>query len=970
MAVMIDIPGIGQVEAQNAASEATLKAILAAMGGGGGGRGGPGGGPPGGGGGGSPGGGGGGSGGGGGGALGLASAALSKSFKGVGFMAGMAVSGIGKLKDGAIQAAGAYVQFSNTVTGAVESLSRLDGSATGAAQMFSSIPIFGKLFSAVAGAADDVTKSFVAVSQTGATFGGSISNFATAASQAGMSMAEFGSMIQKNGNAMTAFGTTTEGGASNFARVSKQLRSTSSELYALGFSTQDINQGLASYGALMKSQGLQGKKSNAELAQGAKSYMKELDALAKATGQSRSQVEESMAAMAKDAQFQASMSGLGEGVRNSFLAVTGGLPKGLENFAKDIMSTGTATTEENQKLMAMMPQSAAMLQRMNQKMQRGEAVSMEERNALNNLMKQEGAKNLKNIKYAGAASAELGGTVNALAATQQINADGIKEATEEQKKAAAETDKMNQKMQQFQAAIAEVGNKFKMLLANSGILDYLISAFGTVANLAEKYLVPAFNLVVSVAMKLWEGMSLLLAPVISYLSEKFGSSGLGGTVEFIDGIMNAVFPVLGGIVRGAILAFDGLYNGVMQIIQPLKELMGNVFGVSESTGGFGEILIEVGAFLGEVFQTLGTVIGVLIKVFDVLFTPIIKTVVAILGGLWTVIKSVVNGLAGFMDIIQDVGSFFDSLMDQILFAIGKLTKGLAGISEKEYAERQAASEQRKKDRNEERSLRKTNNDDATKAQKDGLKKDEAQFKEKKLTTDRLTAGAKKEAEAKEAAVKAQEKLLDYSAGPEELLKQFSSKQGGAVEIGIKKQEIGKEKDSANKELAEAKTTAEKKAAIEKVDAAEKKLEALSKAEALAKSQTTTASPDLAKTTGALEKTQSTTAPTDKSAVPASAKPQPTTQTDTGKKALEADAEKKKQEEDAKAKTDAEAKAKEDAAAKEKQEQDKKAQESPSTLLAELNTKMAKLITLQAQTTTNTYENVMATKGLNKNLYKA
>jgi hypothetical protein len=950
MAVMIDIPGIGQVEAQNAASEATLKAILAAMGGGGGGgRGGPGGGGGGPGGGGPGGGGGGGAGGGG--ALGLASAAVSKSFKGVGFMAGIAVAGIGKLKDTAIQAAGAYVKFSDTVTGAVESLSRLDGSATGAAQMFSGIPIFGKLFTAVAGAADDVTKSFVAVSQTGATFGGSISNFATAASQAGMSMAEFGSMIQKNGNAMTAFGTTTEGGAANFARVSKQLRSTSSELYALGFSTQDINQGLASYGALMKSQGLQGKKSNAELAQGAKTYLKEMDALAKATGQSRSQIEESMAAMAKDAQFQASMAGLGEGVRNSFLAVTGGLPKGLENFAKDIMSTGTATTEENQKLMAMMPQSAAMLQRMNQKMQRGEAVSMEERNALNNLMKQEGAKNLKNIKYAGAASAELGGTVNALAATQQINADGIKEATEEQKKAAAETDKMNQKMQQFQAAIAEVGNKFKMLLANSGILDYLMSAFGTVASLAEKYLVPAFNLVVSVAMKLWEGMSLLLAPVISYLSEKFGSSGLGGTVEFIDGIMNAVFPVLGGIVRGAILAFDGLYNGVMQIIQPLAELMSNVFGVSESTGGFGEILIEVGAFIGEVFQVLGTVIGVLIKVFDVLFTPIIKTVVAILGGLWTVIKGVVNGLAGFMDIIQDVGSFFDSLMDQILFAIGKLTKGLAGISEKEYAERQAASEQRKKDRAEERSLRKTNNDDTTKAQKDGLKKDEVQFKEKKLTSDRLTAGAKKEAEAKEAAVKAQEKLLDYSAGPEELLKQFSSKQGGAVEIGIKKQEIGKEKDAADKELAAAKTGAEKKAAAEKIEAAEKKLEALSKAEALAKTQTTTTS-------------------TDTPAGPASAKPQPTTQTDTGKKALEADAEKKKQEAEAKAKTDAEAKAKEEAAAKEKQEQDKKSQESPSVLLAELNTKMATLLKYTFTVAHNTNENVTATRGLNKNLYKA
>jgi colicin import membrane protein len=324
-------------------------------------------------------------------------------------------------------------------------------------------------------------------------------------------------------------------------------------------------------------------------------------------------------------------------------------------------------------------------------------------------------------------------------------------------------------------------------------------------------------------------------------------------------------------------------------------------------------------------------------------------------------------------------------MDQILFAIGKLTKGLAGISEKEYAERKEQSDQRKKDRAEERALRKTNNDELTKAQITGLKKDEAQFKEKKLTHDRLTTGAKKEAEAKEAAVKAQEKLLDYSAGPEELLKQFSGKQGGAVEIGIKKQEIGKEKDAANKELTEAKTTAEKKAAIEKVEAAEKKLEALTKAEKAQKeaekqqiikdfeksgNEKADAEAKEKAAVPAPAKPQPTTAPTDKPAVPASAKPQPTTQTDAGKKALEADAEKKKQEADAKAKTDAEAKAKEEAAAKEKQEQDKKSQESPSTLLAELNTKMAQLIKLQAQTTTNTYENVMATKGLNKNLYKA
>jgi hypothetical protein len=936
MAVMIDIPGIGQVEAQNAASEATLKAILAALGGGGrGGGGGAGGGGAGGGG--AGGGGAGGGGAGGGGALGLASAALSKSFKGVGFMAAMAVSGIGKLKDGAIQAAGAYVKFSDTVTGAVQSLSRLDGSATDAAQMFSSIPIFGKLFSAVAGAADDVTKSFVAVSQTGATFGGSISNFATAASQAGMSMAEFGSLINNNKDAMTAFGTTTEGGAANFAKVSKQLRGTSSELYALGFSTADINQGLASYGALMKSQGLQGKKSNAELAQGAKSYLKEMDLLAKVTGQSRSDIEKSREAMAKDAQFQASMAGLGEGVRNSFMSVTDGLKDtGLKNFAKDIMATGTATTEENQKLMAMMPQSAAMLQRMNQKMQRGEAVTLEERNALNNMMKSEGAKNLQNIKYAGAASAELGGLTNSLAATQGLNKDSLLEATEEQKKAAAETDKMNEKMQQFQAAIAEVGNKFKMLLANSGILDYLISAFGTVANLAEKYLVPAFNLVVSVAMKIWEGMSLLLAPVIDYLSEKFGASGLGGTVEFIDGIMNAVFPVLAGFVRGAILAFDGLYTGVMSILNPLKDLMTNIFGVSDSANGFGEILIEVGAYVGEVLQYLGKAIGVVIRVLDFFLTPVIHGLVEVFKGVWFVIKKVIDGFAGLMDLFEDFADFMSGVMDSILRGVNKLTGGLKGMSEEEFQAREKERAESKKAREEERKRRddnSKNNDKAIEEQKKGLKQDSAQFSQKKLTHEKLTAGAKREADAKEAAVKAQEKLLDYSSGPEELLKQFSGKQGGAVEIGIKKEEIGKEKDSANKELAEAKTTAEKKAAIEKVEAAEKKLEALTKAETLAKSQ-------------------------------------PVTNVDSGKKTLEAEAEAKaKADAETKAKADAEAKAKADAEAKTKEEQTKKSQESPSTLLAELNTKMATLLQYTFTVAHNTNETVTATRSLNKNLLK-
>jgi hypothetical protein len=46
------------------------------------------------------------------------------------------------------------------------------------------------------------------------------------------------------------------------------------------------------------------------------------------------------------------------------------------------------------------------------------------------------------------------------------------------------------------------------------------------------------------------------------------------------------------------------------------------------------------------------------------------------------------------------------------------------------------------------------------------------------------------------------------------------------------------------------------------------------------------------------------------------------------------------------------------------------QETPTTLLAELNTKMARLLDLSAKTTSNTYATYEAAKNLNGNLYKA
>jgi colicin import membrane protein len=333
------------------------------------------------------------------------------------------------------------------------------------------------------------------------------------------------------------------------------------------------------------------------------------------------------------------------------------------------------------------------------------------------------------------------------------------------------------------------------------------------------------------------------------------------------------------------------------------------------------------------FKTLGTVVSEAWQVFRKYFS---------VEGIKSLMEGVVDGFLGLVDGIRV-----------------KLPNAFGGISKEVYEaqekERAARKEQRDTVVDAALTTAKAEKDAKVAAKLAEVDQNKKTIKERSLFAEANKKIAQKELAGREAAAKAAEKSMDYSAGPEELLKQFSGKQGGAVEIGIKKGEINKEKEAADKELAGAKTGAEKKAAAEKIEAAEAKLKALSEAEALAKQRTGTAP------------SSSAASPPSSTAVPAATAP-----ADAAKKSIEADAEKKKADEAAakkKIEEDAAAKAKEDAAAKEKQDQDKKSQESPSVLLAELNTKMATLLKYTFTVAHNTNETVTATRGLNKNLYK-
>ena len=912
-AVMIDIPGIGQVEAKNAASDATLKEILKALQGGGPRRPGPPG--PGGGGNNNAGGGGNNNAGGGGGS---GPGAMSKMAAGVGKAFGTLVGTTGTV-------IGGLDRMSSAVTNTINTFANVGNDLTKAAGIFSSIPIVGTMFTAVAAAAQGVASSFNKVSQGGATFSGSITAFSAAASQAGMTMEQFGSLISANGEAMLGLGSNVEAGAKRFGDVSKALRATGSDLYALGYSTQDINQGLANYTKNLRNSGRQGTQSNAELAQGAKNYLKEMDALAKVTGESRADKEKERERLIKDGQFAAAQQGLNKDVADSMLNMVQSMPsQGLKDFAKDVLSSGSATTDSSRQLAAAYPELYAQLQRQHQQTQSNIKISDQERNQTLNNMKAEAKSTMDRNKTAYRSSSEMAAVSADVAAGMRINTDATKDAAAAQTDAANKTDGLNEKVNKSQEALAAFSNSFQMALANSGLLDLLMRAFEFTAGLVMKYLVPAFNIMAAVVTTVGGMLFDVLEPAFANLGvflENTVMPALLSLAEFVlvdllpalqgawENLYNFFEPALtmiGGLIRDYVWpAFQSLtlfvLDNVVPILKTLAVALGIYYGI--------QMAMALPALLAQIPPMLALAAAVIAVTW-----PVIAVTAAVIAMVYGVTKLYdhFKRLGGDVEVVGNVFKYVGLMMKGLWISLkegifGLLNKipGMRGDFDKDLQDIQGEKEANET----EKANLITATAEKMKANKDKIIADE------KAAADKVAADAK----AKEDKRAALHEGLDA--------KNLKSKAG-----------FNKQQEESNKK---AKDALDKKAAQESAGL-----------------NLTGSSEDLLKGFAAREGS---------ALIPD--KPAATQQANTAVAAATADADKKKQEAEAKAKTDAETKAKEEAAAKEKQEQDKKNQENPSTLLAELNTKMATLLQYTFTVANNTNETVNATRSLNGNLLK-
>jgi hypothetical protein len=642
MTVMVDIPGVGVVEARNAATEATLRELLAVMrGSAGGGRGG------------AAGGGGGAAGGGGGAAGGLnpltrATGLLTRGFTGL-------VSSVRTV-------AGGMVALGEAATKTIEQFANVGDSVENAASVFSKVPLLGTMFSAVATAATKTTDAFQKVTASGATFGGSVSQMAASASAAGMTLDQFAGIISRNGESMRLLGGDTESGAKRFAQISKTLRTTSGDLYNLGFTTEDVNQGLANYTKYLGQTGKLGNKTNAELAAGSAKYLKEMDLLAKITGETRKEQEDARAKLLNDAQYQAKVASMGAEAGESFANTVNMLPAGLRDVAKDIMTTGTATTEESQKFMALMPKSASLMQEYAQITENGGTITAEMQNRLNNMLAEEGKAQKAQFRAQGIYNKEMAGAYMNTVQASNIQNDAVKKSAEAQKNAQKSTDGQAAAMERTKQALAEFSNSFQMALANSGILNTLMTMFGVAANIVQKVLVPVFKFFADAITRAVK----FIGEVFSGKSvkESFGKvmdtakKLLTNIGDFFNSIWKAIdWNKIKEVATTTLVTVFDTFTFLMEKITPVAL---KIFEVGQ---GLFDKLMPIFTDIGDIIKRIAEVVMPLIPPIADAIGSVLGSFFDVLGGFVRAVKKLITG--DFWGAIGEFGSIFKSFVEGI-----------------------------------------------------------------------------------------------------------------------------------------------------------------------------------------------------------------------------------------------------------------------------------------------------------------
>jgi len=206
---------------------------------------------------------------------------------------------------------------------------------------------------------DRAYSSFEQLSQIGAISGEGIDGMVDNFAQLGLPLQTYQQLVQSNSTRLAHLGGTVGEAADSFTDAAGVMKRTNAEnaiseqnLRRLGFSAEEISDTMIQYADIQRRMGLQGYMDQQKLTEGTIAYGRELDAIAKLTGQSRKQLKDQNDAALRNARFNARLREVeatqgreaAENLRMMNLALSNypELQKGFQDAASGFVSTTEA----------------------------------------------------------------------------------------------------------------------------------------------------------------------------------------------------------------------------------------------------------------------------------------------------------------------------------------------------------------------------------------------------------------------------------------------------------------------------------------------------------------------------------------------------------------------------------------------------------------------------------------------------
>jgi tryptophan synthase alpha subunit len=152
------------------------------------------------------------------------------------------------------------------------------------------------------------------LTQTGINFGGSLTQMRMAAQNSYLTLDQFAKVMKANSQTFANLGGNVNDGAMAFSKLSNSLVKSEAGDYLrnLGYTSEEVNNGLASYLTATGGRNKQEMKNTEQLIKGATEYMGQMQGLADLTGKNREELDKEMKERAKNAAWESQLAGMSE----------------------------------------------------------------------------------------------------------------------------------------------------------------------------------------------------------------------------------------------------------------------------------------------------------------------------------------------------------------------------------------------------------------------------------------------------------------------------------------------------------------------------------------------------------------------------------------------------------------------------------------------------------------------------------